>query len=143
MTAQTRISKLTAGSAGVEADADSISLELADDLIRQVFAVSLNLASCMRLASEVSAERISRSLDGLDRIIQVLRQAALGAENWRPSTRDSSPSEPEDLVDQLDFLADRITHVARADAADAESSRYLLDAVRSVRRARLSLGLSR
>ncbi len=51
------------------------SVEVAQGLIQQAFAVSLNLAGCTKLVAGPAADRLREAIADLDRLIVDLRQA--------------------------------------------------------------------
>jgi hypothetical protein len=49
----------------------------ADSVIRQLFAISITLASCAKTTDMLVASRVMQAIDGLDRVISDLRSAII------------------------------------------------------------------
>jgi hypothetical protein len=132
-----------------------LPLELADRVVRDIFSVSLALASARSLSEGLAAARLDDAIDELDGLVKELHRAALGA--LRPSGKQPRPVEPgngntsatrtgPDLVDQaasaleqVDAVLVRLWTDAVGDTTQAGARERITYATRLVRLGRISL----
>ena len=114
-------------------------------VIQEIFAVGLTLASCAKMATGPTADRLATAIDRLDAIIADLRKAAFRVCN----ERDGDPvavagghvgeTALDEIIGRLTAVGGTISNQAVTAAAGGCSSIHLLDAGHSLYRALIDL----
>ena len=130
-------------------DAAGITIEAANTVIQEIFAVGLTLASCASAVKGPTAERLVAAVDHLDAIIAGVRSAAFGklvASGDTPTAlTDAHAGETsiDELVDRLSAVARRLTELSGTASADSWEMIPLLDAGHSLHRSLINLRTDR
>ena len=126
-------------------DAAGITIEVANTVIQEIFAVGLTLASCASTVEGPTAQRLVSAIDQLDAIIAGVRKAAFGefvASGDTPTAlTDAHKGETnlDEIIDQLSGLARSLTELSGAASADSSEMIPLLDAGHSLYRSLIDL----
>ncbi len=127
------------------ADVDDLSVEAANTVIQQIFAVGLDLASCAQMVNGVAAERLAAAVDDLDAIIVGVRNTAFHrlsagvGTGVALSNGHGLETGIDEIIHQLLPLACRVIDLAGVPHADGAAAIHFLGAGHSLYRALIEL----
>ena len=123
----------------------AMPIEVANSVIQQIFAVSLNLASCAHMVDGPVAKRLTTAIDDLDAIILGVRRAALEQLGQTTNTpvavarREAVAADTTALSGRLGVVARWADELSRSATTDGADLIHLLDATHCVYRAVVTL----
>jgi len=127
--------------------APSLPIEIVDNVVFQLFAVSLTLASCLAIVGDAAGGRLEQAINELDQVIRDTRIAVFNQSHVDLRTAigpsGAEALEIDAIVESLRAAANQIYDVARSEPATGSRIVPLLNAAHSAYRALLILEQAR